>query len=293
LLAGFLFLAPPAFVAGPLAGLLLLSGPRSFREWGWLVGAVALSAVWLQQPGGLGAQFTRAGAVLLCGTFLALTIWRPSGRFSHVLGATAAASVALAAWMRHLGVGWEQVRRAVEQDLAGYQRVLQTQWSSAGASRDLLDQLASVTDSVARLYPGLLALAGIAGLRLAWAWYHRIARRPLGSPLPPFSQFSFNDQLVWGWVIGLALVLVPLPAPAALLGQNLLLVWTALYTTRGLAVFTMAWARVPGAVILVLAIVAMFLLPFLVGGLTLLGLADTWLDFRRRLATPTAGGIES
>jgi hypothetical protein len=45
-------------------------------------------------------------------------------------------------------------------------------------------------------------------------------------------------------------------------------------------------------VIVVLAIVAMFLLPFLVGGLTLLGLADTWLDFRRRLATPTAGGFK-
>jgi hypothetical protein len=279
-------------VAGPLAGLLLLSRPRTIREWGWVVGAAALSALWLQQPGGLGAQFTRAGAVLLCGTFLALTIWRPSGRFSRVLSATAAAGVALAAWMRHLGVGWDQVRRAVEQDLAGYQKVLQTQWSTAGASKDLVDQLASVTDSVARLYPALLALAGIAGLRLAWAWYHRISRRPLGAPLPPFSQFGFNDQLVWGWVLGLALVLLPLPSPAALLGQNLLLVWAALYATRGLAVFTTVWARVPGAVIVVLAIVALFLLPFLVGGLTLLGLADTWLDFRRRLATPTAGGFK-
>jgi hypothetical protein len=38
--------------------------------------------------------------------------------------------------------------------------------------------------------------------------------------------------------------------------------------------------------------VAVFLLPFLVGGLTLLGLADTWLDFRRRLVTPTAGGLK-
>jgi hypothetical protein len=31
----------------------------------------------------------------------------------------------------------------------------------------------------------------------------------------------------------------------------------------------------------------MFLLPFVLGGLTLLGLADTWLDFRRRLAMST------
>jgi hypothetical protein len=40
---------------------------------------------------------------------------------------------------------------------------------------------------------------------------------------------------------------------------------------------------VPGHVIATLTVVAMFLLPFVIGGLTLLGLADTWLDFRRRL----------
>jgi len=45
--------------------------------------------------------------------------------------------------------------------------------------------------------------------------------------------------------------------------------------------------RVPRAVIATLGLVAMFLLPLVVGGLTLLGLADTWVDFRRRLATST------
>jgi len=32
----------------------------------------------------------------------------------------------------------------------------------------------------------------------------------------------------------------------------------------------------------------MFLLPFVAAGLTLLGLADTWLDFRRRLVPTSA-----
>jgi hypothetical protein len=40
-------------------------------------------------------------------------------------------------------------------------------------------------------------------------------------------------------------------------------------------------------VIATIAVVALVLLPFVLGGLTLLGLADTWLDFRRRLAPPT------
>jgi hypothetical protein len=39
-----------------------------------------------------------------------------------------------------------------------------------------------------------------------------------------------------------------------------------------------------------LGVVTLLLLPFVLGGLTLLGLADTWLDFRRRL-TPVTGGF--
>ncbi|MGH7525324.1 MAG: hypothetical protein ACREMX_01315, partial [Gemmatimonadales bacterium] len=72
----------------------------------------------------------------------------------------------------------------------------------------------------------------------------------------------------------------------------LLLLWSVLYATRGLAVFSAGSARVPGAMIAVLTLVAMLLLPFVLGGLTLLGLADTWLDFRRRLATPNTGGFD-
>ena len=37
------------------------------------------------------------------------------------------------------------------------------------------------------------------------------------------------------------------------------------------------------------ALAAFVFLPFVVGGLTLLGLADTWVDFRRRMASATGG----
>jgi hypothetical protein len=67
-------------------------------------------------------------------------------------------------------------------------------------------------------------------------------------------------------------------------GANLLLVSAALYAMRGLAVFSAGSKRVPGIVLATLSVVALFLFPFVLSGLTLLGLADTWLDFRRRLA---------
>jgi len=274
-----------------LAGLLLLSRPGTVREWIWTLAAAAWSVLWLQQVGGLGAQVTRAGAVLLCGTFLALTLWRPSNGVGRALSATAGAFAGLVVWMRGLGIAWAQLASGVDRDLAAYQTAVGEQWRTAGAPQDMIDQASAMLHSASQLYPGLLAVAAIAGLRLAWAWYHRLAARPLGSPPAPFQSFGFNDQLVWGWVAALALALAPMPEPWRVLGANLLLVLGVLYAARGLAVVAAQSRGVAGPVRAVLTVVSLFLLPFVVGGLTLLGLADTWLDFRRRLTTPTTGGF--
>jgi Predicted membrane protein (DUF2232) len=290
LLAGYLLLAPPVLVFGPLAGLLLLGRPSTTREWLWLIGAVTWSAIWLNQSGGLAAQFARAGTVLLTGTFIALTVWRPSARFSRALVATCLASLALVLWMWHFGVGWTEIQSAIELDLAAQNREFVMRLGNAASSartRGLLEQMSVMVRAIGSFYPALLLLAGLAGLRLAWNWYHRIARRPIGPPAPAFAAFGFSDQLVWGWIVALGLLVLPLPPAWKAAGANLLLVWAVLYAVRGLAVFSAASRRVPGPVIATLAVIAMFLLPFIVGGLTLLGLADTWLDFRRRLLAPT------
>jgi hypothetical protein len=164
---------------------------------------------------------------------------------------------------------------------------MRTGLTGVAGSSEMAAQMSAMADTVSLLYPGLLALAAIAGLRLAWAWYHRIADRPLGAPPAPFSAFGFSDQLVWGWVIGLATALAPGSAPIRLIGANTLLVWSALYAMRGLAVFVAGARRTPKSVLTVLALVTAVLLPFVVCGLTMVGLADTWLDFRRRLTPAT------
>jgi hypothetical protein len=291
-LVGYLLLAPPVLLFGPLAGLLLLSGPGTTREWVWLLVAGTWSALWLNQAGGLAEQFARADAVLLTGMFLALTVWRPSARFSRALAATALAGGALVVWMWHLGVGWGEIQRAVEHDLWAYNRELIMRLGEAARSRPgtagMLHQMSSMVESIGSLYPALITVAGLGGLRLAWTWCHRIARHPVGPPAPPFTAFQFSDQLVWGWVVALGLCLLPLPTVWASVGANLLLVWAVLYAIRGLAVFSAGSGRISGPVIATIAFVAMFLLPFVVAGLTLLGLADTWLDFRRRLVTTSA-----
>jgi hypothetical protein len=291
-LAGYLLLAPPVFVFGPLAGLLLLSRPATAREWVWLLAGGAWSALWLQQIGGLGAQVTRAAAVLLCGAFLVLTLWQPSNAVGRAVAATAAAGTGLGLWMWRLGIGWSRLVTGVDQELSTYETALRDQWRNAGAPQELITQAGALMHSVSQLYPALLALAGIAGLRLAWSWYHRLAVHPLGAPPAPFRTFGFNDQLVWGWVAAGALALAPVPEPWRLGGANLILVLGVLYAARGLAVVVTQAGGVAGPVAAVLGFIAIFLLPFVVGGLTLLGLADTWLDFRRRLATPSTGGFD-
>jgi hypothetical protein len=290
LFAGYLLVAPPMFVFGPLAGLLLLSRPATLREWVWLAIAGLWSAVWLSETGGLTGQFARAAAVLVSGSYLALTVWRPSNQLSRCLAATGGAAVALGGWMVGLGVRWAELREAIHLDLSAFDRVARSQWQGMSGASQALADLSAMTDTVSTLFPGLLALAAIAGLRLAWTWYHRIAERPIGPAPAPFVAFSFNDQIVWGLVAGVALSLVPVPA-ARVVGANLVLVWAALYAVRGLAVFAALTSRVPGPVLLALGVVTLLLLPFVLGGLTLLGLTDTWLDFRRR-QTPVTGGFQ-
>ena len=288
-LAGFLLFAPPMFLFGPLAALLLISRPGTLREWAWLLGALGWSALWLQQSGGLGAQFARSAAVLVSGCFLALTLWRPSNRMCRALSATAGAGLALAIWMVGLGVRWVTLQAAVEEEVETFQTALRVTMSGTEGWSELSRQMSLMADTVSLLYPGLLALAAIAGLRLAWAWYHRIADRPVGVPPVPFPDFGFSDQLVWGWVVGLALALVPEASWAQVAGANVLLVWGALYAMRGLAVLVALGRRTPPAVLVAVAMVTVILLPFVLGGLMIVGLADTWLDFRRRL-TPATGG---
>jgi hypothetical protein len=67
---------------------------------------------------------------------------------------------------------------------------------------------------------------------------------------------------------------------------NLAVVMAACYALRGLAVYRSAAVRVPRGVNVALAVVSAFFLPIASTGLALLGLSDSWIDFRRRLGAP-------
>ena len=158
-------------------------------------------------------------------------------------------------------------------------------------------QLALVSSGGVAVFPALLALQSLLGLALAWSIYHRLSRARLGAPLRPLRDFRFNDQLVWGLIVGLTIVFLPTLTMFRGVGRNLLVFFGALYAIRGLGV--LAWFLAPGAFTASLAIgFGMLLLPIpqaIAGAVTLLiiiavfglGLGDTWVDWRRRARTTT------
>ena len=136
------------------------------------------------------------------------------------------------------------------------------------------------------LAPALLALESLLALALGWAAYHRLSRVRLGPPLGALRELRFNDQLVWGLVVGATLVLLPTLVEWRAVGANCLCFFGTLYALRGAGVLTW-WIpdRVAAVLPLGLVILVPLLGPIVVLTLTLgltfvLGLGDTWRDFR-------------
>jgi len=63
----------------------------------------------------------------------------------------------------------------VEHQVSAFHRTLVPQWTAAGVSAEVIEQMRVAGSTAATLFPALLVLAAVAGLRLAWAWHHRIA----------------------------------------------------------------------------------------------------------------------
>jgi len=159
------------------------------------------------------------------------------------------------------------------------------QGGSLAAAEQTLDSVLTTlpADAVA-FYPALLALESLAALALAWGLYHRISRTKIGEPLGRLVDFRFSDQLAWGVIAGAALVLLPPSGDWRALGLNLLLFFGALYAVRGLAV--LVWylqaARISAPAITALTLLAAVLSAPSVIGLALVGLSDSWVDWRTR-----------
>jgi len=286
-LVAFLLLPFPGIcLAGPLVGCLLLARPRGLREWSWIGAAVLLGSVGFAASQSLAQEIFLAYGLAFTGAFLALRVWRPGPVLPRaaVAAIDTATLVVIGAWA--LGLEWGTIRGALETQ---FLEALTLVTSGSPVPAAQLEQLQATMRGMASVYPGVAILGAIAGgsLSSALAWYVTGGR---SGPEPgPFRQFRFNDHLIWGAILTLGLALLRLRAPWSGFVANLLVVWCGLYTARGAAVTAFVSGAWPFLLRLSLALAAVFLLPYALGGLLLLGLADTWLEFRR-VQPPTSQG---
>jgi hypothetical protein len=194
-----------------------------------------------------------------------------------------------------LGQSWAGVQLSFANGLRTVFAAQAEAFAARGTDPAVVDQLRAMGESTAKLAPffsAFLVLAGVAGLALAAQWHAQLAGRALGRRSAPFRTFRFSDQALWLLVAGMAAMLLRSGSPSVLgvplraWAANLALVMGVLYVLRGLAVYRAAAVRVPRRVNVVLGVVSVLFWPIAGTGLALLGLADSWVDFRRRFGVP-------
>ncbi len=272
---------------------MLLSRPRRAREILTTGLAALFLAVLLAGSLDLAHALMVAGALgggLAFGVFSLRTGWGVLARSAAALAVTL---VALALWASIRGIGWPQIDSAFQTFLASGYRTFQELTTDPALKERIRETVELRVPTIARLFPGFLSLAALAGMALAAAWHHRLAAEPRGSPPARFRDFRFNDHLIWGAIFTLALTLAPLPPDGRTLAANLLVIWAGLYAARGLAVVVAVMARAPLLFRLLVVIPALVAGVLTAAACLAIGLADTWLDFRRRLMPPEPQGVSS
>lgn len=286
-----------ALVVSPLSPLLLVLIPlalmlvalRADDVMAIATGLVLLGVVFLTGGPEHGTEWFahRSWPMLLGSGFVVATlVLRDAPLFTRSLAAIATGGVAVAAAgvFRPSVVGNLDGWMTSQIDLAS---VVLLQWSQAAAASP------EVAESVARailrwaeiqrqVYPALLALASLPALAIGWYVLGRVTGRP--ETPAPVREFRFSDHLVWLFAAGLALFVLAPGGPLERLGANAAVFMAALYVVRGGAVI--GWTlRAAGATAwswLLLVLATVLLYPVVLGAAFVFGVADTWLDVRRR-----------
>ncbi|HZI27862.1 MAG TPA: DUF2232 domain-containing protein [Gemmatimonadaceae bacterium] len=311
-----LFLLVPAFAAlrviFPVEQTILLVGPaigvcalvawvQGGRVWlalTWLL----LSAWMLLRPPGAGSGFeflARGWAIVLVSMFGIVCMLGGRRLFlSRALSAVAATFVFAGAVVLVSDVSTGRVQRTLADELDRRAAPLNAQvqattmgpeWQNfadsnprfAALVEQMLESWNRMPEVTVSFFPALLALESLAALALAWGLFHRISRTRVGPPLQRLRDFKFGDQLVWGFLVGIVLVVIPSLDALRGLGVNLILFFGALYVLRGLGV--LAWFMADRRLAIAMLILLALLFTPAVGILALgLGLGDTWVDWRGR-----------
>lgn len=272
--------------------VLALPGKRV----GSIVAASAVALLLFAVPGEGLWHVERGWGLLVAGWFVVVTLRWPDESFTRrALGATTGAA-AVAAWFLALRPGtwsvvdWlvsERIRRGVATALEAM-RIVRTE---ATVPTTLTLTVYEAADVQAHLFPALLALGTLCALAVAWWAYVRFAEGRADA-LGAMKDFRFDDNLVWVFIAGLALLLLGPGSGWSRAGSNVLAFMGALYVLRGAAVVRALGGSPSVFTMLLVGIALLFLTPVVLVMALVVGLGDTWLDLRTR-AREAVGGPPS
>ena len=279
-------ISPALLIAVPLALLLIALPPG--RSPYRIVGVILLAVLFATPPEGALWYAERGWALMMGAAFLSLVALRPGAAFVGRGILAVAISLLIAGAILLVTGAWRPVEWAVGhrfREAAALWTML-VQNSSDPALAEAVDTFRRVADLQTMLYPALLAIASLAALAVAWWGYRRLIDQS-GGALAAMREFRFADHLVWLLIAGAVLLVLPLGDVAARFGANLATFMAALYVLRGAAI-VIALTGASGASVVLMGLLAIVLLPFIIGPALIIGLSDTWLDLRRRASSDDA-----
>jgi hypothetical protein len=274
--------------------LVLLLAARGFDS---MTTAAVAGLLILIIVGGLGGfsdglwYAERAWAVLLSGCFLALTFavprWRlTSNSLAAAAGAAAVTGGMLALWSGAWGTLDAAVLSSLQAETEATLQAIQMLGGQGVLTPDMIAVMEDITAARVAVFPALLGLESLAALALAWWFRSRLVGQ--GSQgLAPVRDFRFNDHLVWALVVGLVLLVTQSGVALARVGANLVVFMGALYALRGVAVLAFVSGGVSMFSYVAFAVLLVLVPPVILGTAALIGVGDTWLDLRARVAAKT------
>ena len=270
---------PSVLVAVPF---LLLVGTNALR--GYAILGATLIAIIIVMVGPYDGMWylERGWALLLGGCFVGLSIVRPKMKISdRALEAVFGALVLAAILMTLMSGAWNIVDWVISDRVRATVAQVIALGGSEGLAPALITALYQTAEVQILIFPALTALASMSALLLSW-WLFIFFSGRSEEALGSVKNFRFNDHLIWMLVVGLFLLFTRWSEPLQRLGSNAVVFIGALCAVRGAAVivFITGGFSVLGYA---MTLLGLFIVPPIVlGGAVLIGIADIYLDFRKR-----------
>jgi len=270
---------PSVLVAIPF---LLLVGTNTLR--GYAILGASLIAIIIVMVGPYDGMWylERGWALLLGGCFVGLSIARPKMKISdRALEAVFGALVLAAILMTLMSGAWNIVDWVISDRVRATVAQVIALGGSEGLAPALITAFYQTADAQILIFPALTALASMSALLLSW-WLFMFFSGRSEEALGSVKNFRFNDHLIWMLVVGLFLLFTRWNEPLQRLGSNAVVFIGALCAVRGAAVivFITGGFSVLGYAMTLLGLV--IVTPIVLGGAVLIGIADIYLDFRKR-----------